>query len=460
MPLPSAARQRLTPRGAGLIAAVLSATLGLAACGSGAGDHAVTVVVPHATGLKSGFVVRLDGRAVGAIRSVKLQSDYRVRISVGVRDSAWPLPKDTRFVARLGGTIKFGDRYLEIQRGRSPVMLTDGARLPATSYVDPVEFDTVFNLFDGGTRTDLRHTLAAAAPSTAGVRAHLRSAARVGPAAASGVESITGQLGADPRALDRLVRSTAAVTTAATNADPGLGSLIERANTTFAALRAQTGPLKAALAQLPGTLVTARGTITHAGETFRLAGKLTTRLSPGVDELRAVAGPLARLLRAVRTVAPDGTATLASLRRAAPSLDGLVDRVRTPVAGQVERIGREGAKQLDCIRPYSPEIAGLFVNWGGFFGIGDRASKVARAEAGVVPYPNETPLNSGQLAKVLGGSFKMAFPRPPGELVDQPWFQPQCGITADALNPDKDPEALAVDPASKVLVQFDADGGR
>jgi ABC-type transporter Mla subunit MlaD len=417
------------------------------------------MVVPHATGLRSGFVVRLAGRAVGSIDSVSLRPDYRVRLVVRLQDDAWPLPRDSRFVARMGGTIKFGDRFLEVVRGRSAVPMSDHATLPASSYTDPVEFDAVFNLFDRGTRSDLRHTLAAAAPAFAGVQQHLPPAARYGPAAAQSVESLTGQLGDDPQTLDRLARSAAGVAGAAASADPGLGALIDNATTTFTAVAAQSAHLKRSLEQLPATLVAARLTAARGTRTLRQAHALTQRLAPGVDQVRAVARPLGTLLATVRDVAPVGTATLHTLRRATPSLNGLLQRVREPLMGQVQRIGREGAKQLDCIRPYSPEIAGLAVNWGGFFGVGDQAGKLARAEAGVVPYPNETPLNSGQLAQALGGSFQMAFPRAPGELVSQPYYQPRCGITADSLDESKDPEARAVDPSSKALVAFGSAGG-
>ena len=52
-----------------------------------------------------------------------------------------------------------------------------------------------------------------------------------------------------------------------------------------------------------------------------------------------------------------------------------------------------------------------------------------------------TPLNSAQTVALSFGGMHYAMPRPPGLNAGQPWFVPQCGVTADALNPSKDPEA-------------------
>jgi phospholipid/cholesterol/gamma-HCH transport system substrate-binding protein len=225
------------------------------------------------------------------------------------------------------------------------------------------------------------------------------------------------------------VQSAAGVADAAAAADPGLGTLIDNSRATFHAVAQRAGDLRATLDQMPPTLEAARRSLAAADTTLRTAQQLSGRLEPGITQVRALARPLASLLQTVGRVAPVGTDALRTLGGAAPSLNGLLDRARTPVMPTVEGIGRQAAKQLDCIRPYSPEIGGLFVHWAGFFGIGDGKSKITRAQAGTVPYNNETTANSGQLKQVLGDSFGMAFPRPPGELAGQSWFQPQCGIT-------------------------------
>jgi ABC-type transporter Mla subunit MlaD len=421
--------------------------------------HEVRFTVAHATGLARGFDVKLGGRSIGSISGVRLTPDYRARITLRIDDGAWPLPRDTVFKARLGGAIKFGDRYLETVRGQSDVSMRDGDVLAASQYVDPVEFDGVLNTFDRPTRAGLADTVEAMGLATPGLARHLPRALVDGPAAATSVERVLGQLGADPQALDTLVRSAAGVAESVTDANPGVGELIANADATFAALASRTRQMQTLLAEAPATLQVARGALDKTAITLASARELTRRLAPGVAELRATARPLAGVLRAVRDIGPSARVTLATLRVAAPQLDGLLERVRRPLMPQVESIGREAAKQLNCIRPYAPEIAGLASTWTGFFSRGDGKDKFIRAQAGTFPYFNEIPVNSGQLQQLLGSSFKMAYPRPPGELAGQPWFQPECGITEAALDPAKDPDALAVAPTSKPLVDLGSPGG-
>jgi hypothetical protein len=53
---------------------------------------------------------------------------------------------------------------------------------------------------------------------------------------------------------------------------------------------------------------------------------------------------------------------------------------------------------------------------------------------------NSTPY-SPQFAVTHFPGVTYGFPRPPGELAGQPWFQPQCGVTQASLDPSKDREA-------------------
>jgi ABC-type transporter Mla subunit MlaD len=438
--------------------AVATIVVVLVVVGSGSGGHTIEMTVPHTTGLARGFDIRLGGRPVGSIASVQLTSDYRVRMKLRLDDDAWPLPQDTTFQTRLGGTIKFGDRYLEVARGSSRTMMHDGQTLPASSYVDPVEFDQVFDTFNRPTRRGLSTTIRRAGLAATGVKAPLPAAMVDGPAAAAATERLLEQLGDDPATLDTLVRSAAGVADSAAAANPGLGDLVQGADATFTAIASRTRALQSLLDQTPATLTQAQTTLDHANATLVHLGALTDRLGPGVTQLRATARPLSKLLSALRAVTPVALTTLGTLRAAVPDLDGLLDRVRSPLMPQVTSIGRQATRQLRCIRPFTPEIGGLLVNWAGFFSRGDAKDKYIRAQVGVVPYPNESTMNSAQLKQTLGSAISYAFPRPPGIAVDQPWFQPACGITRDALDPSKDPEATNIDPLSKPLVDFGGSG--
>jgi hypothetical protein len=81
----------------------------------------------------------------------------------------------------------------------------------------------------------------------------------------------------------------------------------------------------------------------------------------------------------------------------------------------------------------------------GRFPVAHRRSRSLPARAGsenLAPaFFNDVPYTPAQAIKMFPGTH-YAFPNPPGNLAGQPWFQPQCGVTADALDPAKDHEAM------------------
>jgi hypothetical protein len=120
---------------------------------------------------------------------------------------------------------------------------------------------------------------------------------------------------------------------------------------------------------------------------------------------------------------------------------------------RLQSIGKQAARQVDCIRPYTPDITGLLTAWAGFWGDGDYRDTVLRGELGADAMPDVVPLNSAQLGSVLP-TLKIDYPQVPGMGVNQPWFQPQCGITANDLQLAHDSEAGTFDPLGAKLVPY------
>jgi hypothetical protein len=98
---------------------------------------------------------------------------------------------------------------------------------------------------------------------------------------------------------------------------------------------------------------------------------------------------------------------------------------------------------LACLRPYGPEIMGQFSIWNAASSAYDRVGHYGRAMVQLTPpLGANSPRTSAELVKSRPpGAVKYAMPRPPGYNAGQPWFIPECGITKDALDPAKDPEA-------------------
>jgi ABC-type transporter Mla subunit MlaD len=445
----------------GIAAAVV--TLVVLAAGSGSG-HAVFVTVPDATNVVVGQWVREGGQIVGHIGSITpVDAGRAVRLRLDVEDSAWPLPRGTAFSLRWGGTVSYDNRYVALTRGpRSGPPLPDKAKLGPSTFTVPVEFDRLLTAFTPAVRSDVRAMFQRGGDAFDAARAPLASALTKAPPALTEANGVIGDLHANTRALDTLVRSTSGVVAAVHAANPDLRSLLSSAATTFDATAAEAQSLRDTLAQAPVTLVSARRALAHADTTLANAGTLAQRLAPGVVEVRRLAPPLNHVLGTVIDVGPDAKATLATARQATPSLNPLLDRVRalSPTFGG---IGTQSVHALKCIRPYTPDIVSFFTNWGDFLSATDGRDKYIRATVQqLVPAPmNATSQTSADIAKAFPG-LRYAFPRPPGYNAGQIWFLPECGAGPDALNPAKDPESTHFSPFSvpRLRTILTADGSK
>jgi ABC-type transporter Mla subunit MlaD len=417
----------------------------------GPGGHELRLTVPEAVGVIKGARVVEAGRTVGYVTDTAITSDGRARLTLKVKDSVWPLPTDTKATLRMSGTIKYTDRFVDLTRGRAARTFRDGGMVPANQVISPVEFDTIFNTFDAATRRGLKQTLTLTGQAVDQASAPLHRALRSAPPALSVLDAIVRDAASDRRALSTLVRSSSNVVTSVARANPDLRALITGTADTMTAVASESNALKSTLAQTPGTFVAARRTLSRADNTLGHLAGLTDQLSPGVVELRRITAPLTRTLRRVSSVTPDAVATLSTVRRAAPSLNALLREGSSDLMPRVETIARELKPMLSCVRPWTPEIAATFGKWAGFFALGDDRGTVLHGALAPTPMPNETPLTSDQLHTILP-TFGMDFPAVPGSDLNQPWYQPQCNVSADSTNLAKDPEARAFDPLSKSLI--------
>jgi len=435
--------------------ALSGAALAVIATSSGAdATHRVSFDVASAANLIPGLQVRAAGQEVGTVGDVDVRDGGRgARITLELTDArVWPLPPDSVVRVRFGGTIAANGRYVELVRGRAAgAVIRDGGVIRRVEV--PVEFDELFNTFGPRTRHNLRATVDASGRALEQSGESLHRALGSAPAAVHQLRGVLADLGDDHVALDTLVRSTDRVLAATNAADPGLGPLLADAATTFATIDRRARALQRTLDEAPATLTHARTALAQADRTLTAATTLSRRLRPGVEQLVGILAPLNRTLRTVRDVAPTARRALATTRRAAPDLVRLLDRTRT-LSPDLRATLRQGVTQLTCLRPYSPEIAGFFSTWAGFVANGDKKNKYARLFNAIYPFPNDTPMTVPQMAKLLPGPFaSWGFPRAPGANAGQPWYQPDCGITADGADPAKDPEAINFDPFSKKLVE-------
>ncbi|XAY07347.1 hypothetical protein DSM112329_04228 [Paraconexibacter sp. AEG42_29] len=409
----------------------------------GEGPRTVSVVLPDAHGLLKGQEVRAAGALVGDVRDVQsVDRGRKALVTLNIEDVAWPITDKTTMRLRWGGTVSFSNRYIEIHPGSADARpIADGGQMSAKNFAVPVEYDELLAMFDRPLRTDLRSMLDAGGPALDQASEPLGRALDVAPGPVQTVGTVLGDLASDTDDLETLLRSAARTTTAIDRSDPGIRSLLDGARGTFAAVASESNNLEKTLARSPATFTNVRDTLKRADPTLRAANDLVVRLDPGVGEIRRLARPLNRVLKTVVEVGPDARTTLATVRRASPDVNALLDKA-TALLPDVASVGKQLTEQLPCLRPYTPDIVSFFTNWGDFLSSTDGRDHFFRAYPQVLPYAatNTQSYTPETAAKIYPG-IRFAFPRPPGNNAGQPWFQPECGITKDALDPAKDPEA-------------------
>jgi len=414
--------------------------------GGGQDGHRVTLMLSDANFMRSGLKVRAAGVQVGSVTDADVTSDNQARLELVIdNDRVWPLPEGTKARLRWGGTAKFSDRYVDLVPAASGPPLPEGTVLrgvdttrPDDFVSTPTEFDEVFSMFTPRTRKDLKAMLDVGGASLLQAAPQLRRSLDRSPPALEGAAAVLGDLDADPKALDTLVRSSDQVVHAIRRSEPDVGRLVSAAATTFGAIAGESRELSVAIEQVPATLVAARRTMSHADRTLVSAAGLARRLDPGVVEVKRIARPLRGVLSTIVDVGPDARRTLSTLRRALPALEPMLDRARSQMP-TIESIGKRADHLLECVRPYAPELMGFFQNWSsGFSRHPAGGDSFINAAAGTFPWANGDPRTTAELNKAFP-AITSPFLTPPGMIGGQPWWQPQCGSTPErSLDPTKD----------------------
>ncbi len=128
--------------------------------------HTLTAQVADVDGISTGSDVRIAGRAVGQITSVKAQGDYST-LTFHLSDSEWPLPSDTSASVRLATLL--GQKYLQLTPGTDTAHpFGDNATILMKATKPVVDFDQILNTFNKPTRDSLTSLIRTAASAVQG----------------------------------------------------------------------------------------------------------------------------------------------------------------------------------------------------------------------------------------------------------------------------------------------------
>lgn len=431
---------RLLAVGALAVAAVLV----VVAFAGGGDPHTLRAGFDSAIQLTPGQEVRVAGRSVGEVGKISLQ-DGRALVELKVDDDdVWPLPKGTVARARYGSTTSYLSRYVELippPAGAGAGALSDGAILSTKETQSAFELDDSYNIFRGRTRQQTQRVLGNLDRSVGVEGKQLRRGLRAAPGGLDATAKITRELASDTERLTTLARAGDRTTSALAARSGALRELVTGAAGTFDALASQTAAQQAALDRAPRTFDVAVSTLARLDGSLDGLDRLVRDLEPGAPALRRFAVTARPTLRALRETSPLIASTLDRGTKAAPDIRTLL-LTATPFLGNAKRALTGFAPQFACIRPYAPEIIGFLTTWVGQLKNFDATGHYARSFPLSV-IPGATPGTTSRPKEVVGAnaSLSYALPRPPGLNAGKPWFLPECGVTEDALDPAKDPEA-------------------
>jgi len=409
--------------------------------GGPASSHTLRASFDDVNQLVAGQQVRVAGRKVGEIKSIRLVAG-KPQVEMTVTDGhVWPLPRGTYAQARYGSTTSYLLRYVELIPGprKAPPLAEDGL-LPEVKNQNAFELDQSYRIFRGDTRKQVGGALDGRGQARGSRGDRIKAAVAAGGPGLGKTATFLGDLGADQQALRTLAVLGNRATGALAARDGQIRDLVTHAGNTFETLASRATAQQHSLDRLPEGLDQSKQTFARLDGSLDGLTQLVDDLRPGTGPLRSLAHTLRTTLHELRIVAPLAAQTLGTGARAAPAINGFVGRT-TPFFPRAGRALSTFDPMLGCIRPYGPEIAGFLVTWSGFTHYYDSVGHFARSFplklfGGLYPGTKASSADALQAEPQL----RYAFPRPPGLNAGSPWYLPGCGVGRDSTNVHKDPE--------------------
>ncbi len=429
-------RGRAVPLAA-LVVAVVAVVLVLVSGSSS--SHDLIATFDSATNLVPGARVTAGGVQVGSVQSVKLENGLAA-VQIDITNAhMWPLHQGTQAEIRWGGTVSYSNRYVELMPGpAADPALANGARLPTSDTVTPVEFDQLFNVFSAPARASLG-SLADNGASTFGNRSsEIKQGLSESPGALSSISNVLYDLGEDPGALETLVGTGASTADALRSEEPQLVGLVNNAASVFQTIADKAQQTQDTLSQLPPALSSANATLQKLDPSLTKLNTIVNEISPGALRLKQLAAPLSQAISTLGTVAPELDDTLQTVQKSGPAVTSLLSTARPVIADATPTLAKF-EPMAACILPYGPEIAGFISTWDSMGSFYDGVGHYARVIAQVFPFIDDETASPATLVKSIQ-NLGYALIRPPGYGAGQSWYQPQCGVGTSAVTAADDPE--------------------
>ena len=403
--------------------------------------------------LVGGDLVMVGGHKVGSVGAIKLSANGQADVELDISDqSITPLRRGT--MATIGQLSLTGvaNRFVGLTPGPG-TPIPSGGTLSSTQTRGIVDLDTLLDSFTPRVRASLDGLLRAGAYLVSQPTAsQLNKFNRYLNPAFSQVAQLGAEVVADKFALQRLVASSAQVSTALASRQSDLGGLVTNTAATFRELAAERTALQDQLERAPAVLSQSTRVLGDVDRTLPV-------LDPMLADLQPVGGPLARLLGAVipasQNALPTVNAVLALVPKAEAALRAFIpaERIATPAVRSLTRSLQQILPILAGFRAYVPDVVAGFFNGvagaeggnydanghylkglltlqGGGNELSGLLNLVGKSSAGLGPFNGE---RTGLLAPCPGGG------NPPAADLSNPWTTPDLPPgTGGICNPADD----------------------
>lgn len=301
----------------------------------GAEDTRVEAIFADASPLVEGSQVRASGVDVGSVGSITLENG-KARVAMILDPAVLPLHRDAKLKVRPVNLL--GEQYIELDTGSpSAPLMTQPAVIPEKQVDHVVDLQEIIDSLGDPVATSLAAMVTTLGEGMHGSGGEAAAAIKALAPSLVRTQELGRVLGEQNVVLGNLVDQVQPLAEAIA-ADDGktLDQLVGSTQQTLSTVAANRQAVDETLAELPGTIATARATLAQLAGTANAATPTLASIRPVTDDLTEISGELRRL-------ADTAEPALASLQ---------------PVLDRANELLDEAAPLVHDLRPAGPDLRG------------------------------------------------------------------------------------------------------
>jgi phospholipid/cholesterol/gamma-HCH transport system substrate-binding protein len=327
----------------------------------GGSSHVIHAEFTDAGQLVNGDLVTVAGHQVGQVGAIKLTPNGLADIELDLNGDVWPIHQGTRAEVRQLSLTGVANRFVGLNLSDTGPQIPDGGTIGVQSTRGIVDLDVLLDALKPTVRHSLQQIFKTGAYTFSGATPRqANNAFRYLNPALSQTNALGREVVADRFALERLISSTADVSTALAARSADLGGSVSSTAAWLRQVSAERSALGDQLVRAPAVLAQSRGVLADVSYTLGVLNPVLTHLQP-------VAPKLATLLRVLRPAARGAVPTITGVQKlVSPAEKALrsftsVEPKATPAVDSLSTALTAITPVLSGLRPYVPDqVAGFF----------------------------------------------------------------------------------------------------